>query len=258
MTPSLISCAHLVFDRTKALSIRVNKELLEPISHWIDDPDFMARHKVAIDQEAPNWAEYKRKQREWSALQRMEAAERLRSYWQDIRKRKSLKRYIQSLIPKSGEGGTVNLASTDYLSAVVAPFSPPEMTRQETLQLFEQARSLSMSNLLPWRLLIAASLDSPKSMSALPQYADRKTDKVAKLQTLLQLDMERKLTISQDQPFGDITITPAEVDEQEPTELKIKDQQGTEYTFDWADLSDAQRNKVIADIKDRRIVCRVM
>ena len=257
MSPSLISSAHQLFNRAKSLSIKVNKELLEPISKWIDDPDFMKKHAVILDNEAPNWSEYKRRQRQWSQQQKLLAAERLKLYWQEIRKRKKHRKYINSLIPRGSPRGRPQLnPSSDFLSPIISPFSPIEQTRQETLRLFDQARAMTLSNRLPYRILITYELTEPKKLNELKPYTTPKQDKIAKLQNLLQMEMEGKLKLNQYKPFGDITIEPLDMDREQS--IIIKDQQGETYHFDWQDLSNAQRNKVIADIKDNRILCKVI
>jgi len=248
---------NIIFNRTKALSLTVNKELLEPISKWIEDPDFMKKHAVILNNQAPNWSEYKRRQRHWTQQQKLLAAERLKLYWQEIRSRNKHRKYINSLIPRGSPRGRPQLnASSDFLSPIISPFSPIEQTRQETLRLFEQARALTLSNRLPYRILITDELTESKKLNALKSYADKKQDKIAKLQNLLQMEMEGKIRLSQDEHFGEITIKPLDTNREQ--NITIKDQQGETYQFDWQDLSDAQRNKVIADIKDNRILCKVI
>ena len=259
MNLELIAYGNIIFNRTKSLSITVNNELLEPISHWIDDPDFMKKHKIIIDHEAPNWAEYKRKQRNWTQQQKLLAAERLRLYWQEIRKKKKFRDEISKLIPRGSPRGSPQLkSSSDFLTPIIAPFSPIEVSRQETLRLFEQARVTSISNRLPYRILITSELtesNQSKTLNELKQYTTPKEDKIAKLQNLLQMEMEGYVTLHQNHPFGEIEIEPVDTDQEQ--NITIKDQQGETYHFDWQDLSDAQRNKVIADIKDNRILCKV-
>ena len=69
------------------------------------------------------------------------------------------------------------------------------------------------------------------------------------------METEGKIKLSQHEPFGKIEIEPLDPPEQQIT---ITDQQGEKYSFDWQELSDAQRNKVIADIKENRILCKVI
>jgi len=248
---------NIIYEKALNLSRKVNRELLEPISKWLDDPDFMKRHAVVIENDIPNWAEYKRRQRKWTEQQRKLAAQRLRLYWQEIHARKRHKKYINSLIPRGSPRPPPMLdTGSDFLSPIVAPFSPLEQTRQETLKLFQQARTLSITNLLPWRILITSELKEPKTLNELPEYTDYKQDKIAKLQHILHLEMEGRIRLRQNIPFGKITIELMDIPEEKY--ITIKDQCGQEYLFDWNDLSDNQRNKIIADIKANKVLCRAV
>ncbi|MFC1828038.1 hypothetical protein ACFL0O_00315 [Thermodesulfobacteriota bacterium] len=245
----------MVYNRTFVLSRKVNTELLEPISAWLDDPDFMDRFKVT-ESEKPDWAEYKRKQREYD----------LRKAWEAIRlkrlKRKRLsgyQSYVAGLIPR-GKATNIHLhiAGKDCLTPILEPFSPPEQLKRETAQDFRQALSLAVSNLLPWNLLITQHLYGPRKLVELPVHYQEnpRKDKAAKLQHLLQMEQEGKVTLQQTEPFQDIYITPVDIDLNQ--RIKLKDQQGRSYEFDWQAFSDNQRNKIIADLKDNKILCKVM
>jgi len=245
---------NIIYAKVLSLSRKVTQELLEPISKWLDDPDFVKRHAVMIENNVPNWAGYKRKQREWTKQQRRLAAQRLRMYWQEVHSRKSHRKHINSLIPRGNPGSSPILdAMPNFLAPIVSPFSPIEQLRRDTLKLFEQARTLSVTNLLPWRLLIISDLAEPKTLTDLPEYAENRQDKVSKLIHLLHLEMEGKVKLTQKKPFSEIQIKRLSDGD---AGIMIKDKQGLEYHFDWQDLNDAQRNKVIADIKERRILCK--
>jgi hypothetical protein len=245
---------NIIYAKVLSLSRKVNSDLLEPISKWLDDPDFVKRHAVTIENNAPNWAGYKRKQREWTARQRRLAAQRLRMYWQEVHSQKNYRKGINSLIPRGKQRLSPILnVMPDFLTPIVSHFSPMEQLRRDTLNLFEQARTLSITNLLPWRLLIISDLSGPKTLTDLTEYADDRQDKDSKLIHLLHLEMEGKVKLTQKKPFGEIQIERLCNGD---AAITIKDKQGLEYHFDWQDISDAQRNKVIADIKDRRILCK--
>ena len=62
---------NIIYAKVLSLSRKVNRELLEPISNWLDDPDFVKRHAVMIENVILNWAEYKSKQRKWTRRQRV-------------------------------------------------------------------------------------------------------------------------------------------------------------------------------------------
>ena len=247
---------NIIYAKVLSLSSKVNSDLLEPISKWLDDPDFMKHHAVTIETNVPNWAGYKRKQRDWTERQRRLAAQRLRMYWQEVHSRKNYRKGINSLIPRKKQRLSPILnVMPDFLTPIVSPFSPIEQLRRDTLKLFDQARTLSITNLFSWRLLIISDLSEPKTLTDLTEYADDRKDKVSKLIHLLHLEMEGKIKLAQKEQFGEIQI---ERLLEEETEIMIKDQYGIEYHFDWQDLSDAQRNKVIADIKEKRILCKVI
>ena len=55
----------IILGQTKALSLKVNHELLKPISIWIDDPEWMKKFK-SQDNERPDWAKYKQLSRQWT------------------------------------------------------------------------------------------------------------------------------------------------------------------------------------------------
>ena len=243
---------NIIYAKVLSLSRKVNSDLLEPISKWLDDPDFMKRHAVTIETNVPNWAGYKRKQREWTEQQRRLAAQKLRMYWQEVHSRKNYRKGINSLIPRGKQRLSPILnVMPDFLTPIVSPFSPMEQLRRDTFKLFKQAGTLSISNLLPWRLLIISDLSEPKTFTDLTEYADDRQDKVSKLIHLLHLEMEGKVKLTQKKPFGEIQI---ERLCDEDAAITIKDKQGLEYHFDWQDLNDAQRNKVIADLKERKIL----
>ena len=71
---------------------------------------------------------------------------------------------------------------------------------------------------------------------------------------LLQMETEGLIQIYQSEPFDEI-----EVNLQRSNHLggsvTIKDQAGEEYNLDWSELSDAQRNKLIVDLKQHVILC---
>ena len=236
------------------LSKAVNKELLEPISRWLDDPNFMQRHELTHGDSLRNWAGYKRRQRE----------NNLRAAWEAMnlkqQKRKQIseyQRYVAGLIPRSRgspKGRPTEQPSSGSLISILTPLSPKAIAERETAQEFRQALSLYISDLLPWRLLIQASLHGSQTLEKLPVHypEDQKKDKVAKLIHLLQMETEGKVTLNQTKPFQDIEIIPQDTSSE--LQIKIKDQSGRSYDFDWQSLSDNQRSRIIADLKENRIL----
>jgi len=263
----------LIYDQTFTLSKKINHELLEPISQWLEDSDWMVRFQV-YEKDIPNWAEYKRRQREWNEAQKQILADRMKAYWQEIHRRKNLRAEISAIIPRTRMQANDNSeeSTSTYLTAILEPLSPQGEKKTETYERFIQARQLSAADILPWKLIIQSHLNtSPQSVpfTALPSYFDnKKADTAAKLSHLLFLESEGKLTLSQHEPFGQILIEPGNQNsdninnpckdnsEQPDGSFIIIDQHAEEYPLNWHELSDAQKNKVIADLKDNRIICK--
>jgi hypothetical protein len=144
----------------------------------------------------------------------------------------------------------------DYLTPIIAPFSPPEQKRAETQQQFSKVLRLTVSDLLPWKFLIARELRGTKKLSDLKQYYPEhyKKDIASKLIHLLHMEQEGKLALKQEEHFAEITIDPIETDND--SAFTIMDRYGENYSFDWQTLSDAQQNKIIADIKKHSVICK--
>ncbi len=83
-----------------ALSRKVNEELLSPISKWLNDPEWITRFSVC-EENAPNWALYKRRHRHLTKRQKAIFAERMKIYWFEIRQRfcQALNLSISDLLP---------------------------------------------------------------------------------------------------------------------------------------------------------------
>lgn len=249
---------NIIHGKVLTLSKKVNTELLEPISKWLDNPDWMKRFRVYEDN-TPNWANYKRRQRRWTKQQKTLAIERLRLYWQEIRKQRTFRAELYNITSRASPRGRPQMDITSYsLTPIIAPFSPKEQFRAETNIEFKHARELSISNLLPWQALIISEFNSKDliNLTALKTYVKEnpKSDIVAKLQHLLQMETEGKIKLQQAEPYGEISIEAIDPDQE--SSITVKDQSGRHYEFDWCDLSDAQRNKVIADIKANKILCK--
>lgn len=249
----------IICARAIALSRRVNEELLKPISQWLDDPDWMKRFEIRED-DIPNWAAYKRRQRKWSRQKKWLAAERLRTYRQEILRKRKFRNEIGWVVGRAGPREYSGLQlDPNFISPIISPFSPVEQHKAETRRQFHQALSLSISDLLPWKLLLTIELPSTKNTK---RFNDLKTwfpenhkkDRASKLLHLLQMDKEGECRLSQDEPFSEITIE--SLKRQTEAAITITDQQGQNYHLDWHGLTDSQRNKVIADIKANKIICK--
>ena len=253
---------NIIMNIAKFLSKKVNDELLEPISRWLDDPEWL-KHFQTDDKAAPNWAKYKRKQRQWTQQQKDMTTERLRLYWREIHKKRRFRKDLSKILFTNTQGrnctntqlhNTGNLQE-NFLTPIIAPFSPKEQHKAKTIHEFLQARTMSISNLLPWKLLLSTELTSAKHFKDLKAYCPTKNDKASKLMHLMQMETDRKIKLSQDEPFGGILIEPLDIIDQEQ-HITIKDQDGRSYNFDWQELSDNQRSKIIADIKANQILCK--
>ena len=253
---------NIILSRVLELSRAVNTELMEPISCWLDDPYFMDKFKVGNDGKEPDWAKYKRQQRSWTRQQRSLAAERLNLYWQKIRKRRRLSKELAGLRYSDTQkrknikphlNKTVCLRD-NFLFPIISPFSPVEQNRFETLQEFKRALFLNVSDILPWRLLLAGEIKKTTQLSGLRSryQEDKKKDIVSKLMHLLQMQSDGNVLLTQDRPFADITIEPVEMEDN--TLITVKDRQGRSYGFDWQMLSQAHQDKIVADIKANKII----
>lgn len=250
---------NIVLAQSKALSIAVNRELLEPISKWSGDPDWMQRFKVQ-DEQCYDWASYKRKQRKWTIQQKRLAAERLKLFRQEIIRKRNFRKELSRIMGRSNpkEGSCIPL-NKDFIEQIVAPFNSSEQRRQEACRQFGRALSLSMSDLLPWKLIIISELTQSswiKKIAELKTYfpENKKRDTVSKLIHLLELEKNGELDLSQQEPFGDIIIRSTQ-NHIEAT-ITIADQDGCDYHFEWFDLNADQRAKVVNDIKRCKIICK--
>ena len=290
----------LIKDLAFMLSRKLNHELLEPMSKWIDDPDWMIHFRVYEDT-IPNWAEYKRQQREWTKQQKNLFRQRMKIYWQDFQKKRNMRREVANLLnsEKGSSYYSINNAENqeseitktrNYLTSILQIYSPPEENKRNTHMEFMQAMKRSISNLLPWRTILLTELnENPRDTMRFNDFKTRymenpKKDIASKLMHLLQLDSEGEITLSQSEHFGDICISletktisiplfsnHADACDSKPKgsdtyssitnnwNIIIKDSEGLIYNFDWQTLSNTQRNKVIADIKNNKILlCKVM
>ena len=153
-------------------------------------------------------------------------------------------------------------ANAQSILSILTPFSPIEQHRAETNMEFKQTLEMHLSNLLPWRLLLADQLHDiyETSFNALTPIikSDPKADKISKFQHLLQMDKDGEITLQQETPEDDIQIIPTSRNLIQDQEIIIKDRSGKTCEFDWTDLSDAQQNKVITDTIERKIICKTV
>jgi len=245
---------NLVLNRAISLSQVVNNELLEPISQWLDDSNFMEKFGVIKDSDTLSWVEYKRQSRQWTKQQKHLTRERLKLYWQAIRQKKKIRQEISQLIGKSCPRQKNSFRVSDgFLLPIIKPFSRPEQTRIDLERKFLRAMDLSVSYLLPWRVILTADTRSEKSFSDLKTYIpeDKKMDKICKLMNLLQLENDGVISLNQKEQFEDIKIRPKS---RAQTQISIKDREGNEWDQDWFDLCSEEKNKMIKKIKSRQVM----
>jgi len=254
---------NMIYETAHALSEKVNNDILLPLSRWLNDPGWLSRFQRNGDL-SPDWAGYKRKQRRWTVTQKRLAAERLKLYWQEIRRRRNFRHAVSKLISTNTQNRihanremckSAKLNSR-FLQPIVSPFSPHEQVRTETLLQFQQAHNLSLSDLFPWRLILIDELTCTKKFSELKSYypAGRKKDATAKLIHLLQMETDGEIELTQNRPLGEITIeSVARIDS---TLVKVKDKESRTYEFDWLDLNRNQKSRLIDDIRGHNIICR--
>ena len=246
---------NLVLARTKTLSLAVNRDLLEPISRWLNDPLWLERFKIS-DKEIPDWGKYKRQQRLWTREQRIFAAERLRLYRQEIIKKRKLRHELGKIAGKAKpKEAYPHQFRGGFIVPIASPFSPPEQHKERTRQKFLQSLSSPVSDLLPWKLLITTELTRTKKLRGLKEYcSDKRLDSACKIMHLLQMETEGKIRLTQEKPFGDITLESLE--KPQNACITVTDQLGKNYDFDWQNLTGGQRKKIISDIHKHRILCK--
>jgi hypothetical protein len=242
----------------KALSLKVDYELLKPISDWQEDDQWLQRFNNPENSEY-DWTSYKRRQRQWTKHQKHLAAERLNRYRQEIARNRCFRADVRRITDRSNQKESAQLPlENDFIEAVVSPFSPVEQNRRAIDQRFCQSLSLSVSDLLPWKLIIRSELISSGqlNMAKMQTYCseNKKQDTVSKLIHLLELEKTGEVELIQEKPFGTIMIRSNESDVEGG--IAVIDQKGHDYHFDWLELNPKQRAKLIEDVKQHKILCR--
>ena len=259
-----------ILQQTLSLSHEINNTLLEPMLPWLDDPDFMKKHQVIIENAAPNWSEYKRRQREWTRQQKELAAQRLRAYWQEIRRKRNLRKELatllndrqQSIDNTDEKGAEPDQDSSKAFQELISALSPASSRQIETDQEFNLTDQIPEPNRLPLRLILTDHISTNQNqatLNGLPQITDdNRLETVAKLQTLLQMANEGVVSLFQSEPFGELFLRKLYPPKSRVPEgsLIIKDRTGEESTWTWNDLSNDQKDKIIADTKNNKIIVR--
>ena len=143
----------------------------------------------------------------------------------------------------------INELQTDFISSVVAPFSPIERYREEIAHEFRQACKLSISNILPWSTLIEFEVSNNGCLvfDRLRVFvpSNHKLERISKFQHLLHMENEGKICLKQTEHSSEIRIISKS--KSRKLEISIKDRRGQMYCFDWKRLTDSQRDKIIMD-----------
>jgi hypothetical protein len=162
--------------------------------------------------------------------------------------------YLAKLIPRSSPTPAVQPTDATFLTEFVQPYCPKADLKRQFFDDIVEIKKIGLSRQLPWRQIISHEiLDGKPTLSDLsPVIPDRKKDTALKLQFLLEKVQHQEIAIHQHEAFGKIQITPT--GDTCDTSLKVKDVDGNEYPLDWSELNRAQREKVIADLQDNKVV----
>ena len=247
---------NLLLILSKGLSYKVDKELLEPISKWLNDDEWTRKFNDQDDKKY-NWMFYKRRQRQWTKQQKHLAAERLKLYRKEVTEkrlfREDARRFIG--IPDRKKGIELTLEN-NFMEEIITPFCPLEHCRRKIRRQFFRAASGSVSDLLPWKVLIRCDLieSIQLPLEGLTTYCpeNRRWDMVSKFIHLLELERSGDVELVQEKPFGDIMVRSDGFDVE--NNFFVTDQEGRDYQFDWTELTSKQRSRLIADIKHHKVL----
>lgn len=229
----------LVLGASRNLLKRTNHELMEPLGYLSDLMD--------ADDDTPTSPD-------WRQLKKDQIARALREYWERVRKRKERMRELAKLFPRGSPTLQVQSHDATVLADFVKPFSPEAKTKRQFFDDLAEINKIGLSRQLPWRQIISQEIfDGKPTLSDLsPIIPDHKKDTALKLQFLLEKAQHQEIAIHQEESFGQIHITP--IDEEFNSNLTVKDASGNEYPLDWSELNRAQREKVITDLQDNKVV----
>ena len=251
----LRAAGSIMLFQAKALSAKVDKELLTPIGAWIDDSNWLKK-LTKPENPSPNWALYKRQSRQWDKKQKQLAGERLKLYWQEIRRKKQFRKEIAQLFKKSTsrQNHPVNIQK-GFLFSIIKPFSRPEQTRRKIKEEFKKQLDIPLSSLLPWRAILSSEITTTKQFSDIKVYIteNKRQDRACKFMALLHLASDGLITITQTKPFEDFTIHPLN---QATTCVSVKDESGNILKHDFQTLTHDEKDLLINKIKMRQVICK--
>ena len=143
-----------------------------------------------------------------------------------------------------------------FIAGFVEPFSSKGDARREWEGQLADLQKAGLSRLLPWRSIIAYELASGKTrMSDInPVIEDRRKDTALKFQFLLELANDHHITLNQGKPFSTVEIVKTPNQKRLDASLTLKDGSGRVYPLDWDELTSGQRQKVIEDLKEGKVL----
>ena len=257
----------MILKAAKDIKQRFITEIAPTIASWLDDKDFSKGLMLDPDK-AYDFAAYKRQQRTFTELQRLAAIENLKAYREAVKKKKKLWQRVREIIPRSKDNSRAALhcpnkeTEVQFLTSLISPFCPSYKRKVDTALEFRHAHVVPISRRYPYQPFIRLELKEKGSAIEFNNFQslyteDSRFERSARLQHLLHMETDGLLTISQDTHLGTLIVTESEKRAgEEIPKLQIKTMDGKEITGDLARLSDQARSELIADIKNRRILCK--
>lgn len=192
---------------------------------------------------------------DWKELKRQQRANHLRDYWEKLRKKQERMRELRKLYSRKGAVCQIT-GDLSFITGFVKPFSSKGDTARNWDGQLADLQKAGLSSLLPWRPILAHELASGKTTLSdiTPIIENKKKDTALKFQFLLEMAHDQKITISQEKPFQEIEFSNIPNSERLGSHLTLKDRLGHTYTLDWVDLSAGQRQKVIDDLKEGKVM----
>ena len=233
----------LVLLASKSLLTRTQKELMEPLGLLFN---IMENVETETFNEGRDWTVLKRKQR----------ARILRDHWEKIRRHKAHMRNIVQHYPRARTYDIkTEIHNTEVISQFCMPFSATANNNREFASELREIMQAGIKHELPWQQILAQQIINGTSTfnELSPIISDHKRDRAIKFQTLLEMANAGQIDIVQEKNFGDIHFNPP-LNKTPKTDLAIKDPQGCIYQLDWHTLQPKQRDKVIADLRNKRIM----
>ena len=236
----------LMMHQYGSIVLGASKNLLDQAKDLINQ---LGRLETDMDEvpekTEPDWADYKRQQR----------ANHLREYWEKLRKRRDRMRELRKLYSRSG-AISHQVGDPGFIAGFVEPFSSEGNTRREWQGQLADLQKAGLSRLLPWRSILAHELASGKTRISdiNPVIDDRKKDTAFKFQFLLELANDHKITLHQSKPFHEVEIEATPNCKRLDASLTLKDGSGRTYPLDWDELTSCQRQKIIEDLKDGKVM----